>query len=256
MQSAKPLTMEALYRAWLKWRGRTDPTDAIRGVRVLPRVLDWAGRGQALRDRVVAEVTTADIEAFRAWRSASGRRPRVLGLEIVMLRRLFNFAVARGDIPVSPMRLMLLPLWSRRVKASAPRVQRSHARPQSLGNGQLTLAEVLEVDELTTELWAEGNWAERPRTRAGCLPVGEPCPFASCRHNLAVEVEGTLVKLNHPGRDLGDLRETCSLRVADGPGVTVEEAGELLNLTDQSIRDIELRALAKLRSAGAHLSPA
>ncbi len=230
----------------------------------MPRVLDWVGAGGVtLGARIVASVTTADVEAFRSSRSSVVRR-RKWATEIVMLRRLFNFAVGRGDIPVSPMILVLLPLWNTRVRSSVPRALRAGARPQSIRTGKLTLPEVLEVEELTTELLAEGNWAERPLTRAGCPPVGEPCPFSSCRHHLALEVEAPIpgsdrprLKLNFPGRDFDEMQETCSLRVADGPALSREETAALLNLTTERIAQLENGALEKLGlSMPADLHPA
>jgi DNA-directed RNA polymerase sigma subunit (sigma70/sigma32) len=42
------------------------------------------------------------------------------------------------------------------------------------------------------------------------------------------------------------MRETCSLDVADRGGITLEEVGEILNLTRERIRQVEVRGLRKL----------
>ena len=42
---------------------------------------------------------------------------------------------------------------------------------------------------------------ERPKTRADCLRVVRPCPWVSCRWNLALDVKPNgNVTLNFPGR--------------------------------------------------------
>lgn len=66
---------------------------------------------------------------------------------------------------------------------------------------------------------------ERPRTRAACVNGPRPCPWVSCRHHLEHE------------------DESCSLDVADQGEHTLAEVGELLGLTRERIRQIELKAL-------------
>ena len=44
--------------------------------------------------------------------------------------------------------------------------------------------------------------------------------------------------------------ETCSLDVADRGGITLEEVGEILNLTRERIRQVEVRGLSKLKMVG------
>lgn len=91
-----------------------------------------------------------------------------------------------------------------------------------------------------------------PRVRVECAPgagVGRPCPWVSCRHHLYVEVSETLgsVKYVHPGREVAELEQTCSLDVADEGGATLERVGALLNITRERVRQIEVRALLKVR---------
>lgn len=89
----------------------------------------------------------------------------------------------------------------------------------------------------------------RPRTRAGC-PASRPCPFVGCRHHLALDVlrSGALA-WTYPGESLSELRETCSLDVAERGGLALEEVGELVGgLTRERIRQIEGVALARFRA--------
>ncbi len=41
--------------------------------------------------------------------------------------------------------------------------------------------------------------------------------------------------------------ETCALDVADRGGITLEEVGEIMNLTRERIRQVEVRGLLKLK---------
>ena len=91
---------------------------------------------------------------------------------------------------------------------------------------------------------------ERPRQRVDCAG-GElrPCPFVSCKHHLYIDVnpETGSIKYNFPGIEVWDMKESCSLDVAAQGGVTLEEVGEVVNLTRERVRQIETRGLIKLR---------
>lgn len=88
--------------------------------------------------------------------------------------------------------------------------------------------------------------ATRPRTRADCVAGPRPCPFAGCRHSLLIEVNPATgsVKLIH---ELDTATDTCSLDVADRGGLSLEEVGQLTNVTRERIRQIEVRGLALLK---------
>jgi hypothetical protein len=92
---------------------------------------------------------------------------------------------------------------------------------------------------------------ERPRTRAECLQDARPCPWVSCQHHLYLDVnpETGSIKLNYPDLEPWELAETCSLDVADRGGMALEAVGEVMNLTRERIRQIEVRGLLKLRMA-------
>lgn len=97
------------------------------------------------------------------------------------------------------------------------------------------------------------DFGPRPQTRADCEEGGSnaarPCPFVSCSHHLALEVteNGRGVKLNFPHLDVDQFKETCALDVADRGGATLEEVGALTNITRERARQIEVRALSKIR---------
>ncbi|MBJ6764206.1 DNA-binding protein [Corallococcus sp. H22C18031201] len=92
---------------------------------------------------------------------------------------------------------------------------------------------------------------ERPRTRADCVNGPRPCLFVSCKHNLYLDVnpETGSIKLNFPDKEIWELEHTCALDVAEKGGITLEEVGEIMNLTRERIRQVETRGLMKLREA-------
>lgn len=88
----------------------------------------------------------------------------------------------------------------------------------------------------------------RPRTRGDCLDGPRPCPWASCRHHLYLDVgdEGA-IKINFPDLELDEIPETCALDVADHGGEPFARVGELLNLTRERVRQLQVAALELLR---------
>jgi hypothetical protein len=92
---------------------------------------------------------------------------------------------------------------------------------------------------------------QRPRTRADCVNGPRPCLFVSCKHNLYLDVnpETGSIKLNFPDKEIQELKYTCALDVAEKGGITLEEVGEIMNLTRERIRQVETRGLLKLREA-------
>jgi len=92
---------------------------------------------------------------------------------------------------------------------------------------------------------------ERPLTRADCKDGPRPCPFVSCKYHLYLDVNPATgsIKLNFPHLEVWEMNETCALDVADRGGVTLEEVGEILNLTRERIRQVEVRGLLALKTA-------
>ena len=79
-----------------------------------------------------------------------------------------------------------------------------------------------------------------------------PCPYVSCKHHLYLDVnpETGSIKLNFPDLESGRWSETCALDVAERGGITLEEVGEIMNLTRERIRQVEVRGLLKLKMVG------
>lgn len=97
----------------------------------------------------------------------------------------------------------------------------------------------------------------RPRTYADCLREGygerySPCPWVGCRHHFALTLGRNgkvIVEPAVPKRNIDNLiemEETCSLRVAEMEGRTLEEAARVLHLTRERVRQIEMKARAKV----------
>lgn len=93
----------------------------------------------------------------------------------------------------------------------------------------------------------------RPATRGDCIDGERPCPFVACRFHLFIDVapKTGAVKLNFPDLEVEEMRESCALDVADRGGTTMESVGALMNITRERIRQIEVRALARMASAAA-----
>jgi len=90
---------------------------------------------------------------------------------------------------------------------------------------------------------------ERPETRNECRLSERPCPFVSCKYHLYLDVNPRTgsIKLNFPDLEVWELPETCALDVAERGGMTLEEVGELLNLTRERIRQVESKGIDKIR---------
>lgn len=106
------------------------------------------------------------------------------------------------------------------------------------------------IDPEEAELLSELNQT-RPRTRADCVNSPRPCVFVSCKYNLYLDVnpETGSIKLNFPDKEIWELEYTCALDVAEKGGITLEEVGEIMNLTRERIRQVETRGLEKVRHA-------
>ncbi|MFT3764328.1 MAG: sigma factor-like helix-turn-helix DNA-binding protein [Minicystis sp.] len=90
----------------------------------------------------------------------------------------------------------------------------------------------------------------KPRMRAECVDGPRPCPYVSCQHHLYLDVSSRTgaIKLNFPDLEVWDMNETCALDVADRGGTTLEDVGAIMNLTRERIRQVEVKALAKLEA--------
>lgn len=125
--------------------------------------------------------------------------------------------------------------------------RRTRARSKTIAPKRLTKEE-LRFRELLPIL----EDPDRPQTRGECKDMPRPCPYVSCKHHLYLDVnpETGSIKLNFPDLEVWEMADTCSLDVADRGGITLEEVGEILNLTRERIRQVEVRGLLKLKMVG------
>lgn len=135
----------------------------------------------------------------------------------------------------------------REKKDQGRRRRRRRVRARTIAVKRLT-KEQLRIGRLLypeTDYW-------KPQTRSQCQCFERPCPFVSCKHHLYLDVNPTTgsIKLNFPDLEVWEMDETCALDVADRGGITLEEVGEIMNLTRERIRQVELRGLEKLRESG------
>ena len=89
----------------------------------------------------------------------------------------------------------------------------------------------------------------RPTTREECRGEMRPCPWVACKHHLYLDInpETGSIKINFPDLEPWELQHTCALDVAERGGITLEEVGEIMNLTRERIRQVEVRGLLKLK---------
>lgn len=104
----------------------------------------------------------------------------------------------------------------------------------------------LEVGRL---LYPETDY-DKPRAREACADGPRPCPYVSCKHHLYIDVSPKTgaIKLNFPDLEVWEMGESCALDVADRGGTTLEDVGAIMNLTRERIRQVEVKALAKLEA--------
>ena len=104
-------------------------------------------------------------------------------------------------------------------------------------------------------------YEQRPKTRGDCKYGLRPCPWISCKYHLAIEgvrangepkynklldIES---KTNPEDIELNLylLPETCALDIADKGGCILEDVGELLGISRERIRQIEVHAVNALQ---------
>ncbi len=125
------------------------------------------------------------------------------------------------------------------------RKRRSRARARTISIRRLSKSELNRGRLLDpeTDYW-------KPSTRAECRDMERPCPFVSCKYHLYIDVHPVRgsIKLNVPDVEVWEMTETCALDVADRGGITLEEVGEIMNLTRERVRQVETAGLAKLEA--------
>lgn len=133
--------------------------------------------------------------------------------------------------------------WRRR--ARRPRLVRalSVAIPRTAGARQAVL-------EAGAAEYPEDVASERPRTRRECEDGPRPCPFASCKWHLFLEVSPKTgsIKFNFPDLEVWEMRETCTLDLAERGGLPLESVGAVMNLTRERVRQLETLAMVAIAS--------
>src|SRR5690606_28360611 len=104
----------------------------------------------------------------------------------------------------------------------------------------------LEIGRL---LYPETDY-DKPKRREECVEGPRPCPFISCKYHLYIDVSPRTgaIKLNFPDLEVWEMNESCALDVADRGGTTLEDVGAIMNLTRERIRQVEVKALAKMEA--------
>lgn len=85
-------------------------------------------------------------------------------------------------------------------------------------------------------------------TRSDCFRLPRPCLRLTCKYHLLwfkakIELWNDKDIIDH----LYSMNHTCCLDIAEKGGSVLEEVGEALGLTRERIRQIESRALRKLK---------
>lgn len=84
-----------------------------------------------------------------------------------------------------------------------------------------------------------------PLTRAGCIDLPRPCELRVCRHHVS---SVRYVPHGHE-RAIPLGSPTCSLDIAADGAKTLEEVGEIIGVTRERVRQLEVDALYSLRTA-------
>jgi len=123
--------------------------------------------------------------------------------------------------------------------------RKREVRARTISVKRMTKRE-LEIGRL---LYPESDY-DKPRLRSECAEGPRPCPFVSCKYHLYIDVSSRTgaIKLNFPDLEVWELGESCALDVADRGGTTLEDVGAIMNLTRERIRQVEVKALAKLEA--------
>jgi Sigma-70, region 4 len=123
------------------------------------------------------------------------------------------------------------------------RRRRARARARTISIRRLSKTEL----NLGRMMYPEEEYW-RPKSRAECVDMERPCPFVSCKYHLYIDVHPVRgsIKINFPDLEVWEMTDTCALDIADRGGITLEEVGEIMNLTRERVRQVETQGLAKL----------
>lgn len=130
--------------------------------------------------------------------------------------------------------------------APGRRRRRTRPRSQTIAMKRVSRAERAAMAELYPVADVEN--VPRPTSRAECKNQGGPCPWVACKHHLYLDVnpETGSIKINFPDLEPWELEHTCALDVAEAGARTLEQVGEITNLTRERVRQVEYVGLSKL----------
>jgi hypothetical protein len=136
--------------------------------------------------------------------------------------------------------------WAQPRKPSVRKRPRRRQRPRAR-----TLARVSKRDLQAGALEFPPVDEQRPRTRGECRGQERPCPWVACKYSLYLDVwpETGTIRLNFPDLEPDEMKESCALDVAERGEATQDEVGDLLNVTHEGARLVEIRALLKIKMA-------
>jgi hypothetical protein len=130
------------------------------------------------------------------------------------------------------------------IDESGRRRRRARARARTISIRRLSKTEL----NLGRMMYPEEQYW-RPETRGECADMERPCPFVSCKYHLYIDVHPVRgsIKINFPDLEVWEMTDTCALDIADRGGITLEEVGEIMNLTRERVRQVETQGLARLQ---------
>jgi hypothetical protein len=130
--------------------------------------------------------------------------------------------------------------------AGRRRLRRTRPRSQTIAMKRVSRAQRAAYAELFPI--ADVEHVPRPQTRADCKQQAGPCPWVACKHHLYLDINPVTgsIKINFPDLEPWELAHTCALEVAEAGPRTLEQVGEITNLTRERVRQVEYVGLAKL----------
>jgi len=130
------------------------------------------------------------------------------------------------------------------------REQRRSRRKRAVRARTISVKRLTRREREATRSCPPEPFGPRPMMRADCANVPRPCPYISCKHHLYLDVSPRTgsIKLNFPDLEVWQLPISCALDIAETGGCTLETVGEIMNLTRERVRQLEVRALSRLQA--------
>ena len=128
--------------------------------------------------------------------------------------------------------------------------RRRPVRARTIPIKRITRAEL----EAGRDLYTVEEWAADRATMAPCrieLRANGWCPLVSCKHHLYLDSNPRTgsIKLNFPDLEVWELRDCCSLEIADRDGVSLDYVGKKMNLTRERTNQVLEMIFENLRNS-------